>query len=157
VSGNETLVVIAGIGNEYRRDDGVGVVVANAVSSMATHVHDIGPVGEPLDLLGKWDHADVAVVIDATRSGAAPGTIVVSELDDVSMPHVRGTAQTSTHGLGLLDVMRLSRVLGVAPRRVVLVGVEGEFFGDGETMCAAVTAAVPKATAVVLGVVEGAS
>ena len=41
---------------------------------------DIGPLTDPLDLLGAWDGADLAIVVDAVRSGAAPGTLRVVDL-----------------------------------------------------------------------------
>ncbi len=62
-------VVVAGMGNEYRRDDGAGPAVAAASAKEAPATIDIGPVVDPLDLLGRWDGADLAIVVDALRSG----------------------------------------------------------------------------------------
>lgn len=139
--------VIAGIGNAYRQDDGAGVAVALSVSELRPDIFDIGPIAEPLDLLGKWDFADLAVIIDATRSGSPPGTILVSDLDDEGSVQVVASAHhTSTHGLGIPDVLRLARVLHDAPQRVVLVGIEGCNFDDGETMSDPVRKSVPVAT-----------
>jgi hydrogenase maturation protease len=150
-------IIVAGIGNAYRRDDGVGVAIAEAVAAAEPFVHDVGPIGEPLDLLGKWDYAALAVVIDATRSGVSPGTIVVSELTNPSPQRSAAIpVQTSTHGLGLMDVLRLAEVLGAAPRRVVLVGIEGRSFGDGTSMCVEVERSVPKAIDLVIQLIGGA-
>ncbi len=91
-------IVVAGLGNEYRHDDGAGPRVAAAVAARAPAVVDIGPVAEPLDLLGRWDAADLAVVIDAIRSGAVPGTVRVVDLTATSGEDDRAT---STHGIGL--------------------------------------------------------
>ena len=44
-----TRVVVAGIGNAFRRDDGAGPAVARVVAA-STGAVDIGPIGEPLDL-----------------------------------------------------------------------------------------------------------
>ena len=63
-------VVVASLGNEYRRDDGAGQVVAAGLVDRAPGVVNVGPRVDPLDLLGCWDDADLAIVIDATRSGA---------------------------------------------------------------------------------------
>jgi len=145
-------VVVAGIGNEYRQDDGVGIAVANAVTAVLPTVLDIGPIADPLDLLGKWDYADLAVVIDATRSGAAPGTVTCMDLDDPSVT-LQGAQPSSTHGLGVPDVMRLARVLLAAPQRVVLIGIEGREFNDGSSMGRAVQESVPRAAALVIELV----
>lgn len=156
-------VVVAGVGHPMRRDDGVGPLVADRVVAASAAVRTRPPVADPLDLLGWWDGADLAVVVDAVRSGAAAGTVVAVELGDPRPDGApaagdagagSGRAVTSTHGIGLVDALRLARALGRAPARVVLVSVEGEDFGWGEGLSPAVAAAVPGATARVLALVE---
>jgi hydrogenase maturation protease len=155
-----TRIVVAGLGSEYRRDDGLGPVVATRVSGDPDHgggaggVTDVGPLSDPLDLLGLWDGADLAVVVDAVRSGAVPGTVRVVEMGTGAAPGGgEGTGPegvdgaTSTHGIGLAGVLRLARATGRAPRRVVVVGVEGAEFGYGVGLSPAVEAAVPAAVA----------
>jgi hydrogenase maturation protease len=143
------VVVVAGLGSEYRLDDGVGGVVAASIAASTLSALDIGPISEPLDLLGPWNDADLAIVIDATRSGAAPGTIRVVEVhvddeggeggDEIA------SGETSTHGIGLAGALRLARALHQAPSRLVVVGIGGERFGFGEGLSALVAAAVPEA------------
>lgn len=79
-------IVVAGIGSEYRRDDGAGPAVAAQVADLVGGVTDLGTIADPLDLLGLWDGADLAVVVDAVRSGAKPGTVRLVELDIASRP-----------------------------------------------------------------------
>jgi len=143
-------VVVAGVGNEHRRDDGVGPVVAARVVPLVPGVRDVGPVADPLDLLGLWDGADLAVVIDASRSGAEPGTVGV--VDIVAGPPRLGV--TSTHGLGVDAALRLAGALGRGPRRVVVVGVEGDSFGTGVGLSAPVAAAVPLAVRTAVEMIE---
>ena len=70
--------MIASLGNEYRRDDGAGQVVAARAAEQAPDVDNIGPQVDPLDLLGRWDGADLAIVIDATRAEGTPGSVGLS-------------------------------------------------------------------------------
>jgi hydrogenase maturation protease len=70
------------------------------------------------------------VVVDAVRTGAAPGEVVVVDLDEAARRSSSPPA-TSSHGLGLAEVLRLSRAVGNGPCRVVVVGVEGDDFADG--------------------------
>jgi len=154
-------VVVAGIGSEYRRDDGAGVAVARALAASSSAICDVGPLGEPLDLLGRWDRATLAIVVDAVRSADAPGTVRVIELDAATPDErapvrrvARGTS--STHGIGLAGVLRLARAVGSAPGRVIVVGVTGASFGAGVGLSPAVERAVPAAAALVLELVEGA-
>jgi len=143
-------VVVAGFGSEYRRDDGVGPLVAARAVAEAPLSSDVGPLSDPLDLLGIWNGADLAIVVDAVDSGGPAGTVRVMEMDvsrlsafDDGTPPAHATA--STHGIGLAGVLRLSRALGQAPRRVVVVGIEGECFDRGQGLSPSVQAAVPEA------------
>jgi len=141
-------VVVVGMGSEYRRDDGAGIAVADGVARTCPHVIRLGPIGEPLDLLGLWDGADLAVVADAVRSGATPGTVQLIELSE-AVGAGRGPdgrpGTTSTHGIGLTGVLRLARAVGSAPRRVVVIGIEGSAFGNGVGLSPEVERAVSHA------------
>lgn len=141
--------VVAGIGSEYRGDDGAGPAVAALVADLVDGVADLGPVGDPLDLLGLWDDADLAVVVDAVHSHAEPGTVRLVEVaPEATTAAPEGT--TSTHGIGLAGVLRLARAVGQAPRRLVVVGIEGEDFGQGAGLSPAVARAVPRAARLVI-------
>ncbi len=154
--GSDHRVVVVGMGSEYRRDDGAGPVVADAVSRSRTDIAHLGPIAEPLDLLGLWDGADLAIVIDAVHSGAEPGTVQVIELTEAPDRGPAGGAPgtTSTHGIGLAGALRLARAVDSAPRRVVVVGIEGDDFGQGTGLTPAVGRAVPHATRHVLELIE---
>ncbi len=149
-------VVVAGLGSEYRCDDAAGPLVAARAAQAAGLAEAVGPLGDPLDLLGTWDGADLAIVVDAVRSGRPPGTLRVLELTGAPSGHVTeeaGTA-TSTHGIGLASVLRLARAIGSAPARVVVVGIEGEAFGLGTTLSPAVAAAVGPAVRRVVELID---
>ena len=149
-------VVVAGIGNSYRGDDGVGPLVANLCANATLGVRDIGPLEEPLDLLGRFEGVDLAIVIDAVRSGAPIGSVRILDVDVSSLDESGEveTTVTSTHGIGLVGVLRLARAIGHAPRRLVVVAVEGETFALGSEMSAAVVAAVPAVISAVATLIE---
>lgn len=154
-------VVVAGIGSEYRLDDGVGPLVAALVEAQSGTALDVGPLSEPLDLLGHWNDVELVVVIDAVRSGAPAGTVHVVEISVDESDHVvnvesdaLASVATSTHGIGFEGALRLARAIGQAPKRLVVVGVEGERFGVGEGLSSAVEAAVPEALRRVLSLIE---
>jgi len=150
-------ILVAGLGNEYRSDDGAGPAVAAYVADRARSVVDTTVIGEPLDLLGKWDGVALCVIADATRSGAPPGTVQVVDLVDLgALGDTDASAGVmSTHGMDLKRVLRLARVISGAPRRVVVVGIEGESFADGGGLSAAVAEAVATAGQLVLRMVDG--
>ncbi len=148
-------VLVVGLGNEYRSDDGAGPAVAAYVADLAGSTVEAAVIGEPLDLLGKWDDARLCVVADATRSGAPPGTVQVFELAE-SGDADSSVGAMSTHGMDLARVLRLARAIGRQPQRVVVVGIEGERFADGRGLTATVAAGVAEAGELVIGLVDGA-
>lgn len=158
-AGTPPVLVLAGIGNTHRRDDAVGVVVAEQVAGLVEGARDVGPVVDALDLLGRWDGADLAVVVDAVRSGVSPGTIRLIDLGppEAAVAERRsrsGRNGTSTHGIGLAGTLRLARSVGTAPARVLVVGIEGEDFTMGTGLTPAVARAVPGAVRQVLRAIE---
>ena len=56
--------------------------------------------------------------------------------------------------MGIADALELGRALGRAPRRVVVLGLEGAAFGIGEEMTPAVAAGLDELVASVLRELE---
>jgi hydrogenase maturation protease len=95
--------------------------------------------------------ADVLVLVDAMRSGAAPGRVAV--LDEGEVPP--GSA-ANTHDLGLADVIGLARALDRVPAQLVVVAIEAAHFDHGVPMSTAVRDAVPAAVRAVVDVLGAA-
>lgn len=146
-------VVVVAVSNAFRRDDGVGeAVVAGARSSLPRQVRTVVLDGEPTRLVEAWRDADLAVVVDAVSSGAAPGHVLTADFDESVAVASAGTASSHSQGLG--EAVDLARGLGRMPGRLVVVGVEGADFGEGPGLSPAVSAAVPAAVGVVVGEVR---
>jgi hydrogenase maturation protease len=142
---------VIGVGNEFRRDDGVGLRVVDEVRRRDPSVTVLARDGEPTRLLDAWEGADAVVVVDALRSGAAPGTIWTLRVEDgIRLPSAAGPG---SHGAGGADAVELGRALRRLPR-VVLCGVEAADFGEGPTLSPAVAAAVDEAARRVLAEVR---
>ncbi len=149
-------IVVAGIGNWFRGDDAVGPILAERLAEAGWGALVAGPFGEPLDLLGVWDKVDLALVLDASLSGRPPGTVQATVLDAQSAVLLRfGAATSSTHGIGLGGVLKMSLALGTAPRWVVAVTVEGECFELGAELSPAVEDALPAALRLAQALLEG--
>jgi hydrogenase maturation protease len=141
---------IIGVGNALRRDDGVGLEVVRLLSARARAegIAVYEQEGEPLGLLDVWEGADTVVLVDAVRTGAAPGTIHRADLSSAPLPaRLRGAS--STHALGIGEAVELARTLHRLPARIILVGIEGLRFDAGGGPSEEVQAAVgPAAEAV---------
>jgi hydrogenase maturation protease len=138
--------VIIGVGNEFRRDDGIGpAVVARLRDQQPGGVALTVTDGEPTQLLDAWAGAELAVVIDAVMcEPSVPGRIHRTE----AAP--RPAASASTHGLGIPDAVRLADALDRAPQRLVVYAVEAEDLGFGRGLTPTVAAVLPDLTRAVL-------
>jgi hydrogenase maturation protease len=139
------------LGSRYRGDDAVGPLVGDRLRERGITVLDCGD--EPTRLIEPLAGLDVAVVVDAVRSGAAPGTVHRVEAVDGALPRDLGLA--SSHAFGVADAIELAHALGRAPRRVVVIGIEGRAFGMGDPVTPEVEAALDRAADVVDEVLGG--
>ena len=126
------------LGSRYRGDDAVGPLVAERLRLAGIDLLDCGD--EPTRLLDAWDGLDTVVIVDALVTGAPAGTIHRVDPGDEPLPRDLGLA--STHAVGVAEAVELGRAVGRAPRRVVVLGVEGVAFGMGEEMTPAVARAI---------------
>ncbi len=141
-------VVVLGVGEPLRQDDGLGPrVVGLARDRLGPDVEVVERVIDPLDLLDRWSGARLAVVVDAMRSGAPVGTVRRLEGDEVERAVVEPA--TSTHGLSLRDAVALGRALGKLPERLVVILVEAGEVALGEALTPTVHAAVDRAVVTV--------
>jgi len=148
-----TTAIVIGVGNEFRRDDAVGLAVVTQLCAMDLGSVDLAPTdGEPTRLIELWSGASIAVVVDAVRvTPATPGRI-----HRISAQHpsasTRGIA--NTHGIGLGDAVSLARALDLMPQRLFLYAIEVADTDFGIGMSAEVAAAVPTVAAEVAELLE---
>jgi len=154
----QPAVVVIGVGNALRRDDGAGVEVARRLRVRADAAGTrAGPAiavleyeGEPLGLLELWEGARAVVLVDAIRSGGAPGTIHRVDVSREPVPALlRGSS--STHAVGVGEAIELARALGRLPARVVVYGVEGVRFDAGSGLSAEVETVIEALVEALLG------
>jgi hydrogenase maturation protease len=142
----ECRILVAGIGNVFRSDDGFGPEVARRLAPLpwpdGVRVVDYGIRGMHLayDLLDPWD---ALVLVDALPDRGEPGGLVVLEIGD---EHVGKGARVDAHGMDPATVLAtLSALGGRLPPRTLLVGCQVGGTGDGMGLTPAVDAAVDAA------------
>lgn len=122
--------VVIGIGEPFRRDDGVGIRVAQLVQ--ARRVPGIRVEmqnGEATALMTCWEGCGRIVLIDAVRCGAPPGTIHrFAGLPERPAEFLR---KRSTHQTGVEYAFALARALHRLPRQTIVYGIEGRSFEFG--------------------------
>ena len=127
--------LIVGLGNPDRGDDAAGIQTARRLSGHL-RAHEITDCSKLLDL---WAGETSCTVIDATRSGADPGTVTTFDGLAETLP---ADTFRSTHTLGLRDVVELGRAIGRLPECLIVFGIEGATFELGKPMSPAVEEAV---------------
>ncbi|HKC88432.1 MAG TPA: hydrogenase maturation protease [Blastocatellia bacterium] len=124
------LPLIIGVGNEYRGDDAVGLIVARRLKErLADSAKVLEQSGDGAALMDAWRGADAVIIIDAVTSGAAAGAI--HRFDANTRPIPNDAFRCSTHAFGVAEAIELSRALMRLPRSLVVYGIEGKNFGDG--------------------------
>ena len=143
------VVVVLGVGNTHRHDDGVGVYVARRVRSEASEaVKVLDDIRDSVDLLEAWEDADTVIVVDAVSSDAKPGTIYKIEVGDDPLPDI--LCRYSSHNLSIGEAIGLSRALGTLPPHLLICGIEGANFHLGTGLSTEVEEAAEKVVRMVI-------
>jgi hydrogenase maturation protease len=135
-------IVVVGLGNSYRSDDGVGVAAAAALSELALPgVRVLTGVVEPMSLLEAWSGAGLAVVIDAAvATPSTPGRVRRCTLDDVD-----GAREgLSSHSVDIGRTHALGQAVGRVPDALVVFTIEVADTGHGTGLTPPVAGAVPE-------------
>jgi len=124
------LVLVVGIGNPDRGDDGIGPIVARMLSGRVpdgVHVLELG--SDLLALMENWDGASSVIVVDAVAPITRPGRI--HRIDLAKNPLPVAFAPPSSHAFGLAEIVELARSLQRLPSCLVAYLVEAEQFETG--------------------------
>lgn len=152
-------ILIAGVGNLWRHDDGVGVIVARKLQSELTakakpqqkaastestmdaaFFLEIGIDGFALlDVLPLYS---MVIIIDAVNMRSSPGTLRIFTPQEAKLTICSDAL--STHGFGLAEVLRMAEQLAVHTE-IRIVGIEPKEIEFGEGLSAEVAAAAEQA------------
>ena len=128
---------IIGLGNGMRGDDAVGLLVAHRLrQEIGDRVDVIEAEMAGVDLVELMKGANVVFLIDAARSGQAPGTI--HRLDGSAGSISAPIFPRSSHAVGTADALELACAMGVLPATVLVYGVEVENTEVGRPLSSAV-------------------
>ena len=139
-------IVVIGLGNPYRRDDGVGLVVAAAVAALSLDAVTVATgIEDPMTLVDAWTGMALAVVVDAAVTALPTAGLVrsctVAELSETAL---------SSHDVDVSAALAFGRAVDRVPGELVVVTVGVADTGYGAGLTPEVAAAVPRATAAVL-------
>ncbi|MGE5784086.1 MAG: hydrogenase maturation protease [Myxococcales bacterium] len=149
VSAHRATLLILGLGNPMRGDDGFGSRVLEELGKQAlpaaTQLLDAGTAG--LEIVLELMDRESVLIVDTARFGGSPGEVRRFDLWRCELPRVEWNAG---HAHGLAAAVELSKALGVCPRHLNLYAVEPLDTSEVERLSAPVERAVPVVVAQVL-------
>jgi hydrogenase maturation protease len=113
-----------GLGNIILRDEGLGVrayerLIERYTLPAEVEAIDGGTLG--MNLLAYLEDAERVLLIDAVRSGHAPGSIIRLEGDAIP---IALALKMSMHQAGLHDLLAICAIRDTTPATIVLWGME---------------------------------
>lgn len=142
-------VVVIGVGNAVRGDDGAGLAVTAILRRSGMRgVHIVDEDRDGFSIIEHWREADTVILIDAIVSGAPPGTVHRLNLLHDALP--AWTSRHSTHLLSIADAVNLARTLHQLPSDLRLIGIEGSAFDIGRAMTEVVQQAAHSVAAAII-------
>ena len=128
----EKNILIIGVGNLYRCDDAIGILIARNLEGRKSERMSVKEQsGEGTSLMEAWDDYNRVLIVDAVSSGSPPGSI---HRLDASKTIPSKFFSCSTHNFGVAEAIELARTLNQLPEDLRLYGIEGKNFEPGETL-----------------------
>ncbi len=118
------------MGNQFRSDDSVGVLIARELANNKDPNYDIVEhQGDGATLMDLWSGFDNVIIIDAVSSGSEPGNIFRLDANEQKIP--TEFFNYSTHAFSVAEAVEMARTLGTLPKQMILYGIEGQNFSNG--------------------------
>ena len=155
-------ILVAGMGNVLRGDDGFGIRVVEELSKnhkfsdeIDLYEAGIGGIGFVQELMKGYD---ALIIVDAIDKGAKAGTLFVVEPLEHLSEIDNGKLHSSLVDMHYADpskVLLLAKALKVCPPKVFIVGCQPEYVDDAvEGLRPPVERAVPHAVKEVLALID---
>lgn len=152
--GNETRILIAGVGNELRQDDAFGILLAQKLQAEASFppsvkVMEIGSAGIHL-VQQLFDRYDVLILIDIVKWGGPAGTIHFKDVEVKDIAQLPQEEQNEfladMHYINPLKALMMAKALNVLPKQTIFIGCESKEHEEiGIGVSSSVEAALPVA------------
>jgi hydrogenase maturation protease len=128
---NQKSILVVGIGNPYRCDDRIGLLVAeHLVKILPKQVEVLFHHSDGLSLIDLWKKFDCVYLVDAVSSGGTPGQVYRFDAIAKQLPrHV--FKNYSSHTFDIPATIALAKNLNSLPEELIIYGVEGNDFRIG--------------------------
>jgi len=143
-------ILIVGVGNTFRSDDGAGLEVARRLRDrLPDGVEVVEGIGDGTDLLRLWDGRKKVYIVDALHADLSAGEIRRFDLPGERLPAEYASIQ-STHSFNIADAVELADTLAALPDSLTIFGIQGAVFSTGTEMSEDVMKAVKQVVDAIL-------
>lgn len=144
-------VIVIGIGQSLRGDDGIGLAAVRQwsqdfpSSTADPRIKTILLETPGLDLLDYFEGSDSVILVDAISTGRPAGEIqVITSVPETGL----SAAEKTAHGFGVAETISVALKTGIRlPEHLILIGVEGDQYELGRGLSEPVRRAIPGAAA----------
>jgi len=143
-------ILIAGIGNKLKCDDGFGpkVIEELAKLQLPSEVDVVDYGTSAFKVLFDLENYDFVIFVDAIDKERRPGEVFVVKpyLNEVK----EEVLKISLHEVELEKILKIAKVLKVLPSEVIIVGCQPKILSNGLKMSREVEEAVKKTVKIIL-------
>jgi hydrogenase maturation protease len=145
-------VLIAGLGNVFSGDDGIGPYIVRWLESLydfaeGVEVADLGTPG--FALASHLSTFDAVILLDSVNNGKPAGCLTCYRKEEILRSGV-DLMRRDTHSLLLPESVIIADLFGQAPKDLTLIGISGQQFDTGPGLSEPVRNAVDTAILLVL-------
>ncbi len=138
-------ILVLGLGNSLRGDDGAGPAVVAALSHMdlppQLELIDGGTPGLETVLL--FEGYERVIIVDAAEMGLEAGEWRRFTPDTAEIKSNEHKLEGTLHAAGLAEALALAEALGMLPEKVVIYGIQPKQLDWSEGLTAPLQAALP--------------
>ncbi|BBM88251.1 hydrogenase maturation protease [Candidatus Uabimicrobium amorphum] len=143
-------MLIVGIGNSYRGDDGIGPWIVQQLHKidLPAHIKVKELCGDGAELMEMWRGHSKVIVVDAVQADCDCGELFCIKAHEEQVPG--DFFHYSTHAFSVAEAVELSKALQELPAEVNIYGIAGENFAMGGEISDAVRETANKVVELIL-------
>jgi len=135
---------IIGIGNEFRSDDAVGILIARKLKEFYPDYDIIESDGNGIDLLSIFQEYDKVILIDAAVAEKNEDVGQVREIKVAQETNFSNIKIFSSHSFSLLEAIKMGKQLSILPKELILYLILSQNFSFGQEISEKVKKALEK-------------
>ena len=121
------------MGNLYRGDDSVGILVARELMPYQNpNLKIIEHSGEGISLMEIFKNEKQVILVDAVSSNEPPGSLHMIDAHENILS--KKMFSCSTHNFGVAEAVEMARSLNQLPEQFLILGIEGKDFHPGKDL-----------------------